>query len=84
MAQHRRGGAFYSTDDLIKMAQLGNFGNYSPVILRALARLKGLENEVRELRNAISYYESANAKDETQVIESDPEGTVIEDLNDLY
>jgi hypothetical protein len=57
MAKHRPGGAFYSTDDLYKMAQLGHFGTYSLVIARALSRLKSLENENAALKEILESYE---------------------------
>jgi hypothetical protein len=39
------------------MAKLGQFGNLSPVALRALVRLKQLEAENKELRENIIAYE---------------------------
>lgn len=57
MARHGPGGAFYSTDDLIKMARLDQFGVYSPVICRALLKLKQTEDENAKLIETIESYE---------------------------
>ena len=50
-------GKFYTTDDLIKMGQMGHFGNYSPVVTRALLKLKNLELENQTLRETIESYQ---------------------------
>ena len=51
-------GKFYSTDDLIKMGQLGNYGSYSPVVTRALIRLKQLEEDNKQLKETIESYQT--------------------------
>lgn len=58
MARHTNGGAFYSTDDLIRMARLGNFGQMSNVAGRAFARLRQLEVENAELRQRVTELEN--------------------------
>lgn len=87
MAKNRLGGAFYSTDDLLKMAQLGNFGNYSPVLYRALTRLKNLEIENSNLKETISSYEKIDEIKEVYenyecTNETPP--TSLDDLQDIY
>lgn len=87
MAKHQPGGAFYSTDDLLKMAQLGHFGNYSPVIYRALVRLKKLEVENTDLKATVSAYERIDEirkEYESDTPPDEPSGAVIDDLSDLY
>ena len=82
MAQGRNGGISYSTDDLIKLAQLGNFGTYSPVIARALMKLKIVEVENKELKEIISNYESIDdIKKDYEKIE--PEGDIVTDFGSL-
>lgn len=58
MARHTNGGAFYSTDDLIRMARLGNFGQFSNVAGRAFVRLRQLEVENQELRQRVTELEN--------------------------
>jgi hypothetical protein len=54
-------GKFYTTEDLIKMAQLGNFGNFSPMLARAMIKLKNLEIENTQLKSTIESYQKIDA-----------------------
>jgi hypothetical protein len=53
MSVHTPTGAKYTTADLIRMAQLEYFGQYSGVVGRALMKLAYLENENKELREKL-------------------------------
>lgn len=73
-------GKFYTTDDLIKMGQLGNYGNYSPVVTRALIKLKQLEDENKELKSIIESYQNIDGiKDKF-----DGESLTINELDSTY
>lgn len=54
MSKHTPQGTFYTTDDLIRMAQLNQFGRYSTVLGRALVRLRQYEVENQQLKDALS------------------------------
>lgn len=67
MAQHTPAGARYTTNDLIRMAQMEYFGQYSTVVGRALTKLAALEVENKQLRERVAKYENT----------PDPQGQVI-------
>lgn len=58
MAKPTQGGAMYSTDDLIRMATLGQFGNMSMMVARAMTRLKELELENAQLYERVQELEN--------------------------
>lgn len=70
MAQHTSSGAMYSTSDLIRMAQMEYFGQYSAVVGRAMMRLAFLEAENKKLREKVSSYENT----------ADPQGQIIQNI----
>lgn len=70
MAQHTPAGALYTTNDLIRMAQMEYFGQYSAVVGRALTKLAALEAENKQLREKISKYENT----------PEPQGQVIKKI----
>lgn len=73
-------GKFYTTDDLIKMGQLGNYGNYSLVVTRALIRLKQLELENKELKSILESYQKIDG-----IKESYENGEIgLTDLENTY
>lgn len=62
MAKHTPQGTMYTTDDLIRMARMGNFGSqYSLMIARALQKLKYYEQENKRLRDVIVSLEESQA-----------------------
>lgn len=67
MALHTPAGAAYTTQDLIRMAQMEYFGQYSAVVGRALTKLAALEAENKKLRERIAELERLPA----------PQGTVF-------
>ena len=68
MSKHVPGGATYTTADLIRMAKLEYFGQYSAVVARALIKLSMLEEENKKLRETLSKYDEKTP---------DPQGKVI-------
>jgi hypothetical protein len=70
MSTHTPAGASYTTQDLIKMARLEYFGQYSGVVGRALTKLSILESENKNLRERINQLEKL----------PDPEGKVINSI----
>ena len=53
MSTHTPDGAKYTTADLIRMAQMEYFGQYSMVVGRALSKLLALEAENKLLREKV-------------------------------
>jgi len=72
MARYSETGAFYTTDDLIRMAKLESFGQYSPMLERAFIKLKNYEKENTQLRTLV-----AQLKEELEVR---AEGQVVDKL----
>lgn len=70
MAQHTPAGARYTTPDLIRMAQMEYFGQYSAVVGRALTKLAVLEAENKQLREKLAKFENTPA----------PQGQVIKNI----
>jgi hypothetical protein len=68
MSKHVPGGATYTTADLIRMAQLEYFGQYSAVVTRALVKLATLEEENKKLREILAKYESKTPEPQGKVI----------------
>lgn len=54
MSVHSPAGAKYTTADLIRMAQMEYFGQYSAVVGRALVKLSVLEVENREIKEKLA------------------------------
>jgi len=67
MSKHTPEGAIYSTDDLIRMANMDYFGQYNAVVGRAFMRLKHLEQENKILRERLAQLTATPA----------PQGTVV-------
>jgi hypothetical protein len=88
MAKHTAGGAFYSTEDLIRMATLGQFGQMSNVAGRAFTRLRQLEVENAELRQRVVELENvqtvADSQYPTEVSVEDNDGEVDTNPGNLY
>jgi hypothetical protein len=57
MSLHTPSGAMYTTKDLINMARMEYFGQYSPVIGRALSKLSALEEENKILKKRLEQIE---------------------------
>jgi hypothetical protein len=72
MAKYDGNGAVYTTDDLIRMAGLESFGQYSAMIGRALLRLKSYESENKQLKALVTQLKND--------IESRTDGQVVEKL----
>jgi hypothetical protein len=61
MATHTPAGASYTTQDLIRMAQMEYFGQYSAVVGRALTKLAMMEVENKNLRERVAELEKLPA-----------------------
>jgi len=70
MSRHSPAGAVYTTQDLVRMAQMEYFGQYSAVVGRALVKLAALEVENKKLRERLAEIESLPA----------PQGNVIKSI----
>jgi hypothetical protein len=70
MALHTPGGAVYTTQDLIRMAQMEYFGQYSAVVGRAMSKLAFLEAENKKLKEDMAKLTKL----------PDPQGTVIDKI----
>ena len=55
-------GAFYTTEDLIRMCQLESFGQHSGMIGRALIKLKLLEEENKQLKEVVKQLQTVDAE----------------------
>ena len=88
MAKHTAGGAFYSTEDLIRMAQLNQFGQMSNVAGRAFAQLRRLEVENSELRQRVIELENVQTVADSQypsdISVDDSEGGIDNNPGNLY
>ncbi len=58
MSLHTPAGAIYTTKDLIRMAQMEYFGQYSAVVGRALTKLALLEEENKKLKAKLADIEN--------------------------
>jgi hypothetical protein len=72
MARHGEAGAFYTTDDLIRMARLESFGQYSAMLERVFVKLKQYESENKQLKTL-----TTQLKEE---LDSHIAGTVVDKL----
>lgn len=72
MARHGENGAFYTTDDLIRMARLENFGQFSAMLERVFVKYKQLDAENKQLKTLVG-----QLKDE---LETKAAGTVVDKL----
>jgi hypothetical protein len=72
MARHGENGAFYTTDDLIRMARLENFGQFSAMLERVFVKYKQLDAENKQLKTL--------AKQLQAELEAKTSGMVIEKL----
>jgi len=70
MALHTPAGAAYTTQDLVRMAQMEYFGQYSAVVGRAMVKLAALEAENKKLRERVAELEALPA----------PQGKVIKSI----
>jgi regulator of replication initiation timing len=70
MSRHSPAGAVYTTQDLVRMAQMEYFGQYSAVVGRALVKLAALEAENKKLRERLAEIEALPA----------PQGNVIKSI----
>jgi hypothetical protein len=67
MAKQFQGGTRYTTDDLIRMARMGNFGNqFSDMLSRTFGRHKYMEQEIKRLHSIIAQYEEAQVAQSVQ------------------
>ena len=65
MAKQFRGGTQYTTDDLIRMAKMGNFGHqFSQMLGATFTRHKMMDHEIKRLQAIIAEYESAQVSQE--------------------
>jgi len=70
MARYGENGAFYTTDDLIRMAKLESFGQYSPMLERVFIKLKNYEKENSQLKTLVSQLkEELEIRAEGQVVD---------------
>ena len=54
MARDNKGNVTYSTDDLIRLANVNSFGDYSEAIWGALNHIKNLEKKISQLQAEVS------------------------------
>ena len=62
MSKIMNGGAAYTTDDLIRMAKLEVFGQYSGMLIRAFEKLKLSEQENAHLRELVAQLQSVDSQ----------------------
>jgi hypothetical protein len=58
--QYSDQGASYTTDDLIRLARLESFGQFSPMLGRVFVKLKLYEQENRQLKELVSQLQSVD------------------------
>lgn len=72
MARYGETGAFYTTDDLIRMARLESFGQYSAMLERVFVKFKSYEKENSHLKTLVTQLKAE--------LETRAEGQVFEKL----
>jgi len=70
MAKYGENGAFYTTDDLIRMSRLESFGQYSAMLERVFVKLKAYESENKQLKTLVNQLKlELEEKTEGQVVD---------------